>query len=164
MVRHASDRAEWSDPGTLAIDHARRCADHVPMTDRTSDSTEEYNQLYRLVGDPAMRRTEVRVLGADYGATSYTTRAEADRLARLLGLGPGKLLLDVGSGAGWPGVYLARSTGCRVVLTDLSLEGLRVASGRIHDEGVDGSVIAAGVSLPLRDRIFDATTSSDVLC
>lgn len=135
------------------------------MTDRTSDLTAEYNERYRVVGDPAMRRAEVRVLGADYGATSYTTRAEADRLARLLGLGPGKLLLDVGSGAGWPGIYLARSTGCRIVLTDLPLEGLRAASGRIHDEGVDGSMIAAaGVSLPLKDTIFDATTSSDVLC
>jgi len=112
-----------------------------------------------------MRRAEIRVIGSDYGATSYTTRAQADRLAGLLELGRRKLLLDVGSGTGWPGIYVARSTGCRVVLTDFPLEGLRIAARRMQDEGVEGGVVAAfGDSLPLRDHAFDAATSSDVLC
>ncbi len=135
------------------------------MTNGSGDLTGEFNERYVVIGDPAMRRAELRVIGCDYGATSYTTRAEADRLARLLGLGPRRLLLDVGSGAGWPGIYLARSTGCRVVLTDVPLEGLWAASRRIGHEGVDGGVVAAyGESLPLRDEMFDAATSSDVLC
>jgi len=135
------------------------------VTDGGDDLTSEFNERYRLVGEPAMRRAEIRAIGSDYGATSFTTRAQADRLAGLLELGPGKFLLDVGSGAGWPGIYLARSTGCRVVLTDLPLEGLQTASRRMQSEGVAGSVVAAsGDSLPLRDEVFDAATSSDVLC
>jgi cyclopropane fatty-acyl-phospholipid synthase-like methyltransferase len=135
------------------------------MTDGTYDSTSDFNERYRIVGEPAIRRAELRVIGSDYGATSYTTRAQADRLARLLELAPGKVLLDIGSGAGWPGIYLARSTGCRIVLTDLPLEGLRGASHRMRDEGVTGGVVAAsGDFLPLRDSMFDAATSSDVLC
>jgi cyclopropane fatty-acyl-phospholipid synthase-like methyltransferase len=135
------------------------------MTADADDPTAEFNERYRVVGNPATRRAEVRVIGCDYGATSYTTRDQADRLARKLALGPEKLLLDIGSGAGWPGIYLARSTRCRVVLADLPLEGLRVASGRMHQEGVDGGVVAASAeALPLRNEVFDAATSSDVLC
>lgn len=33
------------------------------------------------------------------------------------------LVLDVGSGARWPGIYRAATTGARVILTDILLEG-----------------------------------------
>ncbi|HLF61735.1 MAG TPA: methyltransferase domain-containing protein [Acidimicrobiia bacterium] len=112
-----------------------------------------------------MRRAEMAVTGCDYGATSYTTRDQASRLAQELALGPGALLLDIGSGAGWPGIYLSRSTGCRVVLTDPSFEGLNVAARRMRAEGVSGAVInASGEALPFQDGVFDAVTHSDVLC
>jgi cyclopropane fatty-acyl-phospholipid synthase-like methyltransferase len=105
------------------------------------------------------------VIGCDYGATSYATRAQADRLARHLALGPCVLVLDLGSGAGWPGIYLAATTGARVILTDIPMEGLSVASRRIHEDDVSAGVVAAaGDSLPFPDRTFDAVTSSDVFC
>ena len=130
-----------------------------------ADRTEEFNARYRLVGEAAVRRAERRVIGSNYGATSYTTKAQADELARRLGLRPGKLLLDIGTGAGWPGVYVGASTGCRVVLIDKPLEGLRVASGRMRAEAVAGGAInGVGETLPLADETFDAVTSSDVLC
>ena len=133
--------------------------------DELGDATRERNEYYRVVEEPAMRRAEVRVIGSDYGATSYTTRAQADLMARLLELGPETLLLDIGSGAGWPGIYLADSTGGRVVLTDLPFEGLRVAFRRMQRDGVKGGVLAAsGDALPFRDDTFDAVTSSDVFC
>ncbi len=135
------------------------------MSDESRDLAEEFDARYRIVEEPVMRRIERRVTGSDYGATSYTTREQADWLADLLDLAPGKLLLDFGSGAGWPGIHLARSTGCDVVLTDLPLEGLRRANRRLRDEGVRGTVIAAtAASLPLQDQVFDAATSSDVMC
>lgn len=126
---------------------------------------DNFNERYRSIGEPAMRRAEERVIGADYGATSYTTSTQADRLADLLQLRPGRILLDIGSGAGWPGIYLARSTGSQVVLTDQPLEGLRAAAKRMRLEEVDGHVVGAGGSLlPLRDNVVDSATSSDVLC
>lgn len=141
------------------------CGDHDRMTEETRNPTEDVNARYRVVGEPPMRRAEVRVIGSDYGATSYTTKEQADRLVGLLGLESGMLLLDVGSGAGWPGIYLAHSTGCRVVLSDVALEGLATATRRIQQDGEDGSVIAtSGDSLALSDGLFDAATSSDVLC
>ena len=42
--------------------------------------TEEFNERYRVITAPVMRRVERRVIGSDYGANSYTTLPQADRL------------------------------------------------------------------------------------
>lgn len=129
------------------------------------DEVAARDERYRVVEQAAMRRAETRAIGCDYGATSYTTRAQADDMARRLALAPGRLLLDVGTGAGWPGIYMAAVTGARVVLSDIPWEGLRVAARRLTGDGVAGHVVAASASaLPFREESFDAATSSDVLC
>lgn len=116
---------------------------------------------------PVAREVERRALGSDFGADGYATRAEVDRLGRILGLGPGTRLLDVGAGHGWPGLYLARETGCTVVLTDRPLNGLAAASRRANREGLTGrawSLAAGGAELPLRPASVDAVIHTDVLC
>jgi len=125
----------------------------------------EFRERFRLVNDPAMIRAERAVTGGDYGAASYTTMGQADDLAECLGLGPDSMLLDVGSGSGWPGNYLAASTGCLAVLTDPTLEGMAVAAERsLVDRLHSVAVVASGTTLPFRSRVFDAATSSDVFC
>ena len=127
--------------------------------------TIDFNQRYLVVEHPAMRRAEVQVIGCDYGATSFTTREQADELVRRLDLGPGDTLLDIGSGAGWPGLYLSRTTGCRSVLTDLSHEGIQVALRRIRLDGMSTPAVTASAQrLPFPDMTFDVITHSDVLC
>jgi SAM-dependent methyltransferase len=124
-----------------------------------------HDERYRIVEDPAMRRVELRVIGCDYGATSYTTRPQADRMAAELGLSTGDLFLDVGSGAGWPALHIAASTGARAVLTDIPRHGLAVASRRIERDRADARIVtASGHALPFADETFDAVCSSDVLC
>ena len=115
----------------------------------------------------AMRDLERSVCGCDYASTSWTTRAEAGRIARLLGLRPAARLLDVGAGSGWPGLYLAWLTGCDVVLVDLPLAALRAALDRATRDGLFrrcGVVAADGAALPFEDASFDALSHSDVLC
>jgi ubiquinone/menaquinone biosynthesis C-methylase UbiE len=64
-------------------------------------------------------------------------------------------------------LYLAARTGCRVILTDLPLEGLRGAADRAAAEGLAGRagmVVAAASGLPFRAGSFDAIVHTDVLC
>jgi cyclopropane fatty-acyl-phospholipid synthase-like methyltransferase len=88
-------------------------------------------------------------------------------MARKLGLREGHRLLDVGSGRGWPGLYLAKASGCTVVLTDIPEEGLRTAQQRAADEGIAGrssAVLASARQLPFGAESFDAIVHTDVLC
>jgi len=126
-----------------------------------------FQERYRNTPSLLTRQIEQRVIGGDWGANGYTTRAQADTLARGLGLSAGDRLLDLGTGRGWPGLYLAARTGCRVVLADLPLEGLRVAADRAAEEGLAARtavVVAAASGLPFRAGSFDAVIHTDVLC
>jgi ubiquinone/menaquinone biosynthesis C-methylase UbiE len=108
-----------------------------------------------------------KLCGCDYQVKGYTTRDEAPRMAKLLDLHPGCRLLDVGAGAGWPGLYFAKETGCEVVLVDLPLSGLQAATERaVHDRISDRSrvAVADGSRMPFRDGSFDAVSHSEVLC
>ena len=128
---------------------------------------EDFGTQYQCYQSPVWQMIERRACGCDYGGTSWTTRAEADRICRLLGLHAGQRLLEVGAGSGWPGLYLARRTDCDVALTDLPFEGLRIAAKRIVAEGLKGAywiTVADGVALPFGDESFNAISHSDVLC
>ena len=122
---------------------------------------------YALGGAPALLDLECCVLGSDYRATSWTTRVEAERIATLLRLGPQSRLLDIGAGAGWPALYLARISGCRAALLDLPLVALQIARDRaLRDALADrcAIVVGDGARLPFASAAFDAITHSDVLC
>jgi ubiquinone/menaquinone biosynthesis C-methylase UbiE len=109
---------------------------------------------------------EREVHGVNAGITSYTTVAQADRLAQALGLRAGVLLLDVGAGNGWPGLRLAEQTGCDVVLTDVPAAGVYRAAARAIERRVEGRcafAVASGTHLPFRARSFDAVVHTDVL-
>ena len=126
-----------------------------------------FTRDYELGRSPAMRDLERSVLGCDYGGTSWTTRLEAVRIAGLLGLRPGVRLLDVGAGAGWPGLYFAQLSGCDLVLADLPFVGVQIAVGRAAADGFAErcrAVVADGAALPFREGSFDALSHSDVLC
>lgn len=121
---------------------------------------------YALAAHPAFRAIEREVLGCDYGGTSWTTRIQADDSARPLGLAPGVHLLELGAGSGWPGLYLAERTGCRITLLDVPLIALKQARGRAAelDAAAVGVVAGSGARLPFSAASFDALAHSDVLC
>jgi SAM-dependent methyltransferase len=129
--------------------------------------TERFNELYVRAQSPVMLSIERRVCGCDYGSSSWTTRAEADQIAKLLQLRPGLRLLDVGAGSGWPGLYMAKATGCDAVLIDLPFAGLRIAAERAGKDRIPGTcwiVVGDAAMLPFPDGSFDAISHSDLLC
>lgn len=128
---------------------------------------ERYTKRYALAQADVLLQIELATCGCDYGATSWTTQKEARNVCEMLELGPEKRLLEVGAGSGWPGLYLAKETGCDVALIDLPIEGLRVARKRAASELRPGTycvAVADGSALPFRRGWFDAIFHSDVLC
>jgi SAM-dependent methyltransferase len=131
------------------------------------DGVEDARLTYAVGGHPVAREVERLSLSSDFGANGYATLTEVDEIADLLDLGPGRLLLDVGAGQGWPGLYLARQTGCRVVLTDVPVEGPAAAARRAASEGIASRawpLVARGESLPMLPASVDAVVHTDVLC
>ncbi len=126
-----------------------------------------FERDYEIAQVPLMREIERCVRGTDYGATSWTTRAQAEQTAARLALARGHVLLELGAGSGWPALFLSKQSGCDVVLTDLPMTGLRIARQRAAQDGLGDrcSVLAAdGAALPFADRSFDRIHHADVLC
>ena len=131
------------------------------------EARDRFANRYREERVDVVRGVEQRVIGGDWGANGYTTIAQADDLADRLRLRHGDLLLDLGAGRGWPGLYLAAATGCSVLLADVPLEGLTVAAARIRAEHLEQRawcVNASARDLPFRAATFDAVVHTDVLC
>jgi hypothetical protein len=126
----------------------------------------DFERRYRVKPTEVTRQIERAVIGGDWGANGYTTVGQADRLGRELSLGPRAILLDLGAGRGWPGLYLAASTGCRVVMADVPADALRLALDRAGDEGLANRAAAvrcSAMGLPLRPMSFDTVVHADVL-
>lgn len=103
----------------------------------------------------------------NYQVKGYTTRDEACQMGNLLGLQPDICLLEVGAGAGWPGLFFTEELGCDTVLMDLPLAELRTATEKAANDCISNrcrAVVADGCKMPFRDSCFDAVSHSDVLC
>jgi len=136
-------------------------------TRQEKEASARFSQRYGEERGDVVRAIERDVIGGDWGANGYTTIAQADQIADILQLGPGSMILDIGAGRGWPGLYLAATTGCAVVMTDVPVEGLASAHERARREALDErawSVNASARDLPFAVETFDAVVHTDVLC
>ena len=140
------------------------------MTSRDEKAARaHFSESYAVPTTLTLGDIERRVLGdaKAWGVNGYTTVAQAEALGRALDLGPGRWLLDVGTGRGYPALYLAAMTGCSVIGTDLPHEPLAAATRKARRENLEsraGFVAAGSAAQPFRDRSFDAVVLTDVLC
>jgi cyclopropane fatty-acyl-phospholipid synthase-like methyltransferase len=137
------------------------------VTREEQDTRQRFADRYGEDRTAVVQQIERAVIGGDWGASGYTTMRQADHLAAVLRLGPQTRLLDLGAGRGWPGLYLAARTGCRVVLTDVPRAGLRLAVDRAEAEEIADratAVVSSARALPFRAGAFDAVVHTDVLC
>lgn len=90
-----------------------------------------------------------------------------ERLARALGVGPGDLVVDIGSGLGTSALVIARATGCAVVGVDLSSANVERATARAADAGLAARVRfleGDAEALPFADASVDGVVSECSLC
>ena len=127
----------------------------------------DFRERYQLSDQGAAAEVEKLVLGTDFGVSGYTTLALADLLSQELDLSPNERVLDVGTGCGWPGLRAAIEKRCRVVGSDLPLEGLDRARRRARLEHATdrfSTVRSSARQLPFKRGSFDAILHTDVLC
>ena len=129
------------------------------------DCEERFRQRYSAPVAEAALVVEREVIGANVGANGYTTVEQANMLAQRLKLTDGATLLDIGSGRGWPALYLAAKTGCNAVLMDLPEPALAAAIRRADDQRLSGVSVtrASATHLPFRTASFDVITHTDTL-
>ncbi len=138
-----------------------------PLERQFEGCCEVFAASYEVSNLPAMREVERTVLGCDYGGTSWTTSAQATQIVEMLCLRQGLKLLDIGAGSGWPGLFLADSSGCEISLLDLPVSALAKAIKRARSDGIDDrvdAIAASGSALPFGNACFDVISHSDVLC
>ena len=132
-----------------------------------TDNSNRFRDRYACSGHEALLAAEREALGTDYQASGYTTIAEATEIGRQLELRPGQILVDIGAGCGWPGLYLAATHGCAVISIDPVVQGGQVAAARIVSDDLGGRawpVCANGEALPVRSGSVDAIVHVDMLC
>ena len=79
----------------------------------------------------------------------------------------GQVLLDLGSGCGWPGIHLAVRSGCHLVSVDPVEAGVHRTEARAAAEGLAArslAMVGDGEHLPLAPGTVDALVHADVLC
>jgi hypothetical protein len=131
------------------------------------EARSQFGERYAVATGDVNDRIERSVIGAVWGANGYTTIDQADELGRQLDLAPGRRLLDVGTGRGWPGLYLAARTGCLLFGTDMPLGALALAARRARVEGIDDRValVAPGGGVqPIRRGSLVAVVHTHGLC
>jgi arsenite methyltransferase len=90
-----------------------------------------------------------------------------ERLTRTLCVGPGDVVLDVGSGLGTSALVIARAASCAVIGVDLSATNIERAATRAAEAGFAGRVRfleADAEALPLPDASVDGVVSECSLC
>ena len=127
----------------------------------------DFAESYERSRMPASIALEQKVLGGNYGATSWTTLKQLNHIVHSLKFQTGVDLLEIGAGSGWPGLYLSQITGCNTILVDIPQNALRLTIERATTDRITAKITAVaadGTKLPFAKTSFDRLSHSDVLC
>mgnify|MGYP001819240485 CR=1 FL=1 len=126
-----------------------------------------YRALHRL-NSPANRaiRADIWAPGDDIGQQSFITPRYLDELIRRIPITSDDHVLDVGSGAGGPAVYLSKATGCRITGIEPNEVGVEVAASLADDAGLADRLsfdCASALDMPYGADEFDSAISLNVV-
>ena len=119
----------------------------------------------RLKGKPTQYITgRQEFYGREFRVTRdvLIPRPETEHLveAAIARIGPGQMVLDVGTGSGAIAITLALETGAQVIATDLSLPALCVAAWNARKLGAAVTLVASDLAGALADRSIDVLVSN----
>src|SRR5262245_4632087 len=135
------------------------------MSDR--DRVDAYSATYRHFGEAVLARVRREAYGEDIGQQSWLTADECRTYCAWLQLDASSHLLEVGCGTGGPALFIARTTGARVMGVDSNPHGIDAGTtmaqehqlaDRVHFECLDASG-----PLPFADERFDAVLCIDAI-
>jgi SAM-dependent methyltransferase len=129
-----------------------------------------FDQEFGRPASAVMARIWGTVLGEEYPAElapySWITRTELADVVREVRVTAGDLLVDVGSGRGGPGLWVAARTGADHLAVDIAeagLEAVRETAGRLGLGGRSRTALGSFEDLPLEDATAGAVMSVDAL-
>ena len=143
-----------------------------PCSVATSDDdlAAGFDQEFGRPPSAVMARVWAAVLGDEYPAElapySWITRSELADVVREVRVSAGDLLVDVGSGRGGPGLWVAARTGADHLAVDVAaagLEAVRETAARLGVGGRSRTALGSFEDLPLEDATADAVMSVDSL-
>ena len=118
----------------------------------------DYSELHQL-DSPANRLIRESIWGIedDIGQQSFITPRYLDQLIPRLGIQKTTHVLDVGSGAGGPAVYIADRTGCRVSGIEINEVGVDVSRKLAKNSGLEGQTefyLGDAMEMPFKREHF----------
>jgi SAM-dependent methyltransferase len=130
-----------------------------------SPDTGFYDRNFARSADELNAAVRVETFGEDIGQFSWTTADEHRRFQAALEIGPDSRVLEVASGSGGPGLFLVRSTGCRLVGIDIHEGGIDAATEAAPEGGIAERASFlfhdAQEPLPFPDGSFNAVICID---
>jgi SAM-dependent methyltransferase len=127
--------------------------------------TDLFDSTYSHFTKEVLETIRKETFGQDIGQNSWTTVDEYDRFLSWLDLRPEHHVLEVASGSGGPGLYVANRAGCRVTGIDANEAGVATATQSAADSNqadrVTFTVANANSSLPFDEDSFDAILCID---
>lgn len=85
---------------------------------------ELFNSTYKNYAEELYSNIREETYGEDIGQTSWITADEYRDMIRILGLSPGKHVLEIASGSGGPAVFMVEAAGCRLTGIDINENGI----------------------------------------
>ncbi len=127
----------------------------------------DYSELHQL-DSPANRLIRESIWGKDedIGQQSFITPRYLDELIPRLGIKEGTHVLDVGSGAGGPAIYIASRSGCMISGIEINEVGVEVSKKLANKSNMQERVefyLGDAMNMPFENDTFDLAISLNVM-